>query len=162
MGRTQHWSRPWEGRESRASFLLVVASRRFSLSASFSDNTSSAQGFRAVHRRASKLFSSRSNVRKGPDQALCSSGRADSNRRPLDPQANPRLFETAGHGLVAAKPLLRALYWAPPFLLSGLLSRPSANFWSTRITPVKFSPLPVSPENIDETGGRSRALNSQE
>jgi hypothetical protein len=37
------------------------------------------------------------------DQALCSSGRADSNRRPLDPQGWEARFKPAGHGLDPAK-----------------------------------------------------------
>jgi hypothetical protein len=68
------------------------------------------------------------------DQALCLSGRADSNRRPLDPQVRPGHFETAGHGVDSAKGLVGGFYWLPSLLLSGLSSRPSFNFCSTRIT----------------------------
>jgi hypothetical protein len=76
------------------------------------------------------------------DQPLCLSGRADSNRRPLDPQGWDGRFKAAGHGFDSAKPLVGDFYRLPLLLLSGTSSRPSFNICSTRNTSMLCLPGP--------------------
>jgi hypothetical protein len=62
-------------------------------------------------------------------QAPCSSGRADSNRRPLDPQVGKARFKAPGQGLDPANLQVGVIYVTPPLLLSCPSSRPSFNFF---------------------------------